>query len=149
MLRVLEYHEGILFLTTNRVETIDHAFKSRIHLPIAYLPLSTDARRELWNSSILRANRGQTPGWLTTAFLDELSKKKANGREIKNLVRVGQSLARNETREMEAADLLQGLDSLEQFDVDFGQWEEQKKAADTKALDDAGQGSLGEIQQGR
>ena len=120
LLRVLEYYEGILFLTTNRVETIDHAFKSRIHVPIAYPPLSTDARRELWKSSILRASHGQTPVWLTTAFLEDLLKKKANGREIKNIVRVGQSLARNEKRDMQSADLLQGLDSLEQFDIDFG-----------------------------
>ena len=145
MLRVLEYYEGILFLTTNRVETIDHAFKSRIHLSIAYPPLSTDARRQLWSSSILRANRGQTPAWLTTAFLDALSSKKVNGREIKNIVRVGHALARSEKRDMQNTDLLQGLDSLEQFHIDFGKWSERNKAEDVKALDDAGQGSSDEI----
>ncbi|KAK6860718.1 hypothetical protein PG995_004354 [Apiospora arundinis] len=36
LLRVLEYYQGILFLTTNRPETIDYAFKSRIHLSIPY-----------------------------------------------------------------------------------------------------------------
>lgn len=29
-LRLLEYHQGILFLTTNRVSTFDDAFNSRI-----------------------------------------------------------------------------------------------------------------------
>jgi hypothetical protein len=33
-LRVLEYYSGILFLTTNRVGTIDEAFKSRIHISL-------------------------------------------------------------------------------------------------------------------
>ncbi len=141
LLRVLEYYEGILFLTTNRVETIDPAFKSRIHLSIAYPPLSADARRELWNSSILRANRGQTPEWLTAAFVDYLMEKKVNGREIKNIVRVGHSLARKEKRDMKTADLLRGLNSLEQFEIDFGMWSEQRKNKDAKGLEDAGQGS--------
>lgn len=33
-LRVLEYYSGILFLTTNRVGTIDEAFKSRIQISL-------------------------------------------------------------------------------------------------------------------
>ncbi|KAI1172553.1 P-loop containing nucleoside triphosphate hydrolase protein [Nemania sp. FL0916] len=39
-LRVLEYYSGILFLTTNRVGTMDEAFKSRIHISLYYPPLS-------------------------------------------------------------------------------------------------------------
>ncbi|RYP72587.1 hypothetical protein DL771_004082 [Monosporascus sp. 5C6A] len=41
-LRVLEYYSGVLFLTTNRVGTLDEAFKSRIHLSLYYQPLSKD-----------------------------------------------------------------------------------------------------------
>lgn len=33
-LRALEFYSGILFLTTNRVGTIDEAFKSRIHISL-------------------------------------------------------------------------------------------------------------------
>lgn len=36
-LRVLEYYNGLLFLTTNRVGTIDEAFKSRIHISLYYV----------------------------------------------------------------------------------------------------------------
>jgi hypothetical protein len=39
--RVLEYYEGILFLTTNRVGVFDETFKSRIHLPLYYPLLGT------------------------------------------------------------------------------------------------------------
>lgn len=39
-LRVLEYYNGLLFLTTNRVGTIDEAFKSRIHLSLYYVSAS-------------------------------------------------------------------------------------------------------------
>lgn len=38
-LRVLEYYNGLLFLTTNRVGTIDEAFKSRIHLSLYYVSI--------------------------------------------------------------------------------------------------------------
>ena len=31
---MLEYYEGILFLATNRLETMDVAFQSRIHVPV-------------------------------------------------------------------------------------------------------------------
>src|SRR6266487_4835165 len=39
-LRTLEYYEGIMFLTTNRVQTFDDAIASRIHLMIKYESLS-------------------------------------------------------------------------------------------------------------
>lgn len=39
-LRVLEYYNGLLFLTTNRVGSIDQAFKSRIHLSLYYVSCS-------------------------------------------------------------------------------------------------------------
>jgi len=40
---------------------------------------------------------------------------------------------------MKAADLLQGLDSLEQFETDFNRLSEQRRNKDVKALEDAGQ----------
>lgn len=47
-LRVLEYYEGILILTTNRVGTFDEAFKSRILLSLHYDKLSKGQRRKIW-----------------------------------------------------------------------------------------------------
>jgi hypothetical protein len=46
-LRLLEYFEGIMFLTTNRVENMDSAFESRIHLMLQYENLDKSARREI------------------------------------------------------------------------------------------------------
>ena len=43
-LRELEYYQGIIFLTTNRVSQIDDAIASRIHLPLKYKSLGLDAR---------------------------------------------------------------------------------------------------------
>ena len=67
--------------------------------------------------------------------------KKLNGREIKNIVRVGHSLSRNEKRDMETADLIQGLDLLEQFETDFGRWSAQGKDKDVKPLENGAWGS--------
>lgn len=47
-LRVLEYFQGILFLTTNQVQCFDEAFGSRIHLALKYGPLSYKAKRAVW-----------------------------------------------------------------------------------------------------
>jgi hypothetical protein len=44
-LRALDYLQGILFLTTNRVGHFDEAFKSRIHLSLGYEKLDDDTRK--------------------------------------------------------------------------------------------------------
>lgn len=53
-LRVLEYHEGIMFLTTNRVQTFDPAFQSRIHISIDYPELSIESRLTVWKNFLGR-----------------------------------------------------------------------------------------------
>ena len=89
MLRILEYHPGILFLTTNRVRNLDPAFESRISLAIRYDSLDRDARIKVWKSHIESA-----PGPIA-ADIDytELAKQDMNGRQIKNAVRIALSLA--------------------------------------------------------
>ncbi|KAJ8130344.1 hypothetical protein O1611_g3284 [Lasiodiplodia mahajangana] len=89
-LRLLEYYEGILFLTTNRVKAIDPAFHSRVHLTIQYPPLQANARRQIWND--LTRNSHNLP-YLSEKDLNELEKIEVNGREIKNLVKAAQLLA--------------------------------------------------------
>ncbi|KAF2874872.1 P-loop containing nucleoside triphosphate hydrolase protein, partial [Massariosphaeria phaeospora] len=50
----LEYYRGILFLTTNRVGTIDEAFRSRIHLTLYYPPLDMDKTEAIWKHHLNR-----------------------------------------------------------------------------------------------
>nr|OQO18392.1 hypothetical protein B0A51_13723 [Rachicladosporium sp. CCFEE 5018] len=57
-LRALEYYEGILFLTTNRVGAIDEAFKSRIHVQLYYSSLSWPVTEKIWRQHIRRAQEG-------------------------------------------------------------------------------------------
>jgi SpoVK/Ycf46/Vps4 family AAA+-type ATPase len=56
-LRTLEYYQGILFLTTNRVGTFDEAFLSRIDVPVNFPPLSPENRVSLWSSFIKKLEK--------------------------------------------------------------------------------------------
>ncbi|KAK1832538.1 hypothetical protein QBC39DRAFT_280810 [Podospora conica] len=53
-LRMLEYYDGLLFLTTNRPGALDEAFKSRIHLKLWYPHLTRRQSREIWGMNIDR-----------------------------------------------------------------------------------------------
>ncbi|KAI1498632.1 putative AAA family ATPase [Biscogniauxia marginata] len=92
-LRLLEYYRGILFMTTNRVEAIDPAFQSRIHVTIRYPPLHAEARRQIWKGFIQNSQPDTT---VKETDFDELKKINVNGREIKNLVKTAQLLASHE-----------------------------------------------------
>lgn len=85
-LRVLEYYQGIMFLTTNRLETFDPAFKSRIHLALKYSALEEAHRKKLWKLFIDQASKTLRPQSIPDEVLDEFSKVPLNGRQIKNAV---------------------------------------------------------------
>ena len=91
-LRILEYYEGVLFLTTNRVENIDAAFQSRIHISMQYNDLNTSGRRHVW-SNFLNATVKNGKHAFSDADLDSLAGHKMNGREIKNVLKTAQLLA--------------------------------------------------------
>ncbi|KAI1323681.1 P-loop containing nucleoside triphosphate hydrolase protein [Xylariaceae sp. FL0255] len=119
LLRHVEYFSGILFLTTNRVHTIDEAFKSRIHLSISYPPLSYDSKKEVWEKGLIRANVNVKPQWLTRRVLDQLAKEDINGREINNLITMAHTLALSESRSMKRGDVLRSLGALKSFNEEM------------------------------
>ncbi|KAH7009378.1 P-loop containing nucleoside triphosphate hydrolase protein, partial [Microdochium trichocladiopsis] len=47
-LRELGQYDGILFLTTNRLQGFDEAVLSRVHLALRYEPLKQEARMAVW-----------------------------------------------------------------------------------------------------
>ncbi|KAK5941308.1 hypothetical protein PMZ80_006586 [Knufia obscura] len=47
-LRLLEYYQGVLCLTTNRSEEIDEAFHSRIHISLPFPDLTENNREQIW-----------------------------------------------------------------------------------------------------
>ncbi|KAF2440889.1 P-loop containing nucleoside triphosphate hydrolase protein [Karstenula rhodostoma CBS 690.94] len=53
-LRMLEYYNGVLFLTTNRVGVLDEAIKSRVHLHLKYNHLNKDQTVKIFEHNIKR-----------------------------------------------------------------------------------------------
>ena len=89
-LRILEYYEGILFLTTNRVENIDAAFQSRIHISMEYDNLSPPSRRHVWSNFLAGSSQKHE---IADEDLDTLARFEMNGRQIKNVLKTAQLLA--------------------------------------------------------
>jgi hypothetical protein len=85
-LRRLEYCEGILFLTTNRVSQFDEAILSRIHLMLRYDDLSKDAGRKIWERFIERARTSQGSAKVKPDELNRLVNSKLNGRQVSYLL---------------------------------------------------------------
>ncbi|KAF9635055.1 Multicopper oxidase type 1 [Lasiodiplodia theobromae] len=111
-LRLLEYYRGILFLTSNRVETFDEAFRSRIHLKINYPDLGTEAKIGIWKNFI-EASRKKNGSNVSDANIRELAEYPLNGREIKNMVKTAQLLASREKWPLEMRHFKVCLDVME------------------------------------
>ncbi len=94
LLRLLERFNGILFMTTNLIDNLDEAFKSRATATIEYAELSSIERATIWRSLLYKADA------LDIVIHDEvfsrvstLADYKLNGRDIKNCIRLAYSVA--------------------------------------------------------
>ncbi|CAJ2512266.1 Uu.00g052810.m01.CDS01 [Anthostomella pinea] len=94
-LKELEYFGGIVFLTTNRVESFDHAMKSRIHLSLSYTPPGVDVRKRIW-LQCLQAIPKEASAIDAEGAVDGLAEQGLNGREIANAVNTARTMARFE-----------------------------------------------------
>jgi hypothetical protein len=114
---VLEYYEGTMFLTTNRVQTFDPAFQSRIHISLEYQELSVESRRTVWANFLgdgaqekteeppaEKSQAGEAEGSgvgkvdvgghaLSEADITRLAGMQVNGRQIKNILKIARLLA--------------------------------------------------------
>ena len=104
-LRVVEYFKGIMFLTTNRVETFDPAFQSRIHISLDYPQLSIESRRLVWKNFLTGRKNS-----ITEDQLDMLAHMEMNGRQIKNVLKTAQLLARRKDKLLEYEHVLTVMD---------------------------------------
>ncbi len=69
-LRKLEYYEGIMFLTTNRVSQFDEAILSRTHLMLRYDDLTKEGRKQVWGNFLSRAITSLGKAYVTDKELD-------------------------------------------------------------------------------
>ena len=84
-LRVLEYFNGLLFLTTNRIDDIDEAIVSRCIALIKSYPPDAAARGKIWR--VMSEQFGLT---VAPTLLDDLVElfPAASGRDIKGLAKL-------------------------------------------------------------
>lgn len=95
-LRCLERYDGIMFLTTNRSDTFDPAFLSRISVEVEYPDLDILSRGKIWKNLLSVIN---------IVFDDDkynlLAEYNINGRQIKNTIRITQCLAKDNNKDLD------------------------------------------------
>jgi hypothetical protein len=118
-LRRLEYYNGILFLTTNRIGKLDPALTSRIHLILHYKRLGAAETESIFCTNVRRLQQaeqqhheasGEPPLCLSEQDIlrfanDHYNKHPKgkgawNGRQIRNAFTVAAALARHEAEQL-------------------------------------------------
>jgi len=113
-LRVLEYHEGVVFLTTNRIQDFDPAIMSRVHLRVKYPPLDAATRLRIWRATLGRGDTNNEVGqvFCPAADLETLAERYTlNGRDIANLARTVKTVAKNQGIPV-SVDLVESLHNM-------------------------------------
>jgi SpoVK/Ycf46/Vps4 family AAA+-type ATPase len=118
MLRLVEYFKGVLFLTSNRVDSLDPAFRTRITLALRYEALDVAAREQVWKN-LLQAS-GQSDllvldGNARAIQTDALASHALNGREIKNCIRLALALAAEDGTRISQEGLLETIQLMCDF----------------------------------
>jgi hypothetical protein len=108
-------------LTTNRVDAFDEAFQSRIHVSLRYRDLRPQAKRLIWLAFLRKAAQGSDNYPLTDDQVQDLSEKKLNGRQIKNVVKIADSLARGRVNSphIRYTDVTLALDTIYRLDARY------------------------------
>ncbi|KAL8897862.1 MAG: hypothetical protein Q9192_002371, partial [Flavoplaca navasiana] len=103
LLRVLEYYQGIIILTTNRIKSLDAAVQSRIHLAVRFDELIQRQMRSILETILRKFNvKDSEIEDITDKFQNYLADSprfKLNGREIRNVVFSVHAVALSEGKE--------------------------------------------------
>jgi hypothetical protein len=119
-LRALEYYDGILILTSNRVGTFDEAFKSRIQLALHYDKLEKAQRVQIWRNFFNRLkelNDQNIDFDDIDCYIGDLSEYEMNGRQIRNSITTARQLAQFKGKRMAFAHLKHVIKVAGKFDT--------------------------------
>ncbi|KAI0152842.1 hypothetical protein GGR57DRAFT_492579 [Xylariaceae sp. FL1272] len=123
LLRVLEYYEGILILTTNRMKSLDIAVQSRIHLAVKFADLSGDQKFRIYESFLTQLDDKH----LVTGYQEIMKWVKAhgrkfdfNGRQIRNVISTALGVAQADNgRNLMMEDLIEVAGQTDMFKRDL------------------------------
>ena len=88
----MEYYEGILFVTTNRVKVFDDAFLSRVHVALNFTELSQEAKEQIWRAFIKKMGPSGAAA-ISPEEISQLAARSGDGRVIKNAAKTAHSLS--------------------------------------------------------
>jgi hypothetical protein len=116
-LRTLEYYDGILILTSNRVGTFDAAFTSRIQVALHYDALDAESRRKIWHNffDMVRTDEEDVDLPDLLSHIDELVSQEMNGRQIRNVFTTARQLALFKKETLTWEHMEQALKSVRDF----------------------------------
>ncbi|CAG1985039.1 unnamed protein product [Fusarium graminearum] len=123
-LKHLEYFSGIVFLTTNRIEAIDEAMFSRLHLSINFGPPNSETRRRIWALNFMKVPANDTKIREQAdrdEAIKELVRYKLNGREISNAMNTARTLARFEGAQLDMPHIKRVLEVGQTFEKHLGE----------------------------
>lgn len=141
-LKELEYFSGIVFLTTNRLGSLDQAMKSRIHLALGYAPPGIETRRQIWTQVLERIPKEELGIEDIDDEIVSLLQKKLNGREIANATTTARTLARFQKRKLELEHIENVLRVREEFDRSLEKERLVRKAVSVKLGGTVGTGLI-------
>ena len=101
-LQNLEYYPSLLFLTTNRADSLDIALQSRVDLTINYPNLDFLSRLTIWRNFLFRKGVNTE---ISTKELEMLAQIELNGRRIKNVVKTSLVMANSQGRALKYEDV--------------------------------------------
>jgi SpoVK/Ycf46/Vps4 family AAA+-type ATPase len=119
LLKLLEAYDGLLILTSKRVDTFDEAFKTRIQLSLHCEDFTADQRMEIWLNYFERLKELEEDridfGDLQD-HLEELARNEMNGRQIRNAIVAAQQLAKDKGESLNYGCLNDVIGILAEFD---------------------------------
>lgn len=107
-LRVLEYHSGVLFLTTNRGDLVDDAILSRCTARVPYSVPEPEEQEAIWMNLTNENKLGMSKQVIRKIVKDH---PKFSGRDIKNVLKLAMMVARDRNCEIDS----ELIDEVKQF----------------------------------
>ena len=149
--RFLDYYQGIVIITTNRVSRFDGALMPRLDLTLGLAPLDRDRRLAIWRNQIQdlfndgTINASQSDDFWALAS-DEWSMDDFNGHEIKKAVKAAKVVAEKKGKGLSRREIETMLKIERQFQDCVGCWEKEKEKEKGKEKKAGGKKDSGDLE---
>jgi hypothetical protein len=140
LLKVLKSYDGLLILTSHRVDRFDEAFMSCIQVSLHYNGLTADQRMKIWQKFFERLKELEEDRIDFDDLQDhlvEIAQNEMNGRQIRNAIRVALQLAKYKGESLNYGFLNHVIGITTEFDIYGSEISTGKYSQDQLAGDEA------------